>query len=106
VNRGELWTVSGGIYATKPRPELIVQDDLFSATASVVVVPLTTTVADAPIGRIAVPTTTGIAQSSFAMIDKITTMRRSNLGARVGRVSSTLMAEVERSLMVFLGLAS
>jgi mRNA interferase MazF len=106
VNRGELWTVSGGVYATKPRPALIIQDNLFSATDSVVVIPLTTTITDAPIARIAIPTTTGIAQPSFAMIDKITTVRRSNLGARVGRVSATLMADIERSLMVFLGLAS
>jgi mRNA interferase MazF len=106
VNRGELWTVSGGVYAAKPPPALIIQDDLFSATEAVVVVPLTTTVTDAPIARVAVPTTTGIAQSSFAMIDKITTVRRSNLRIQVGHVSATLMADIERSLMVFLGLAS
>jgi PemK-like, MazF-like toxin of type II toxin-antitoxin system len=46
-----------------------------------------------------VPTTTGIAQPSFAMVDKITTVRRSNLGTRIGRVSATLMADIERSLM-------
>jgi mRNA interferase MazF len=32
-------TVSGGVYAAKPRPALIIQDDLFSATESVVVSP-------------------------------------------------------------------
>ena len=107
MNRGELWTVSGGVYAAKPSPAIIVQDDLFSATESVVVIPLTATpVAGVAIARIAIPMTTGIAQPSFAMVDKITTVRRSNLGARIGRVSSTLMADIERSLMVFLGLAS
>lgn len=106
MNRGELWTVSGGVYAAKPRPALIIQDDLFSATESVTVIPLTTTTAEAPTARVAVPATTGIAQPSFAMIDKITTVRRSNLGTRVGRVSTTLMADIERSLIVFLGLAS
>jgi len=106
VTRGELWTVSGGVYAAKPRPALIIQDDLFDATESVVVLPLTTTVADAPITRVAIPTTTGITQPSFAMIDKITTVRRSNLGTRIGRVPTTIMADIERSLMVFLGLAS
>ena len=91
MNRGELWTVSGGVYASKPRPAIIVQDDLFSETDS----------------RVAVPNdeTTKIADPSFAMIDKITTVRRSNLGARIGRVPSALMADIERSLMVFLGLA-
>jgi mRNA interferase MazF len=91
VNRGELWTVSGGVYAAKPRPAIIVQDDLFSETDSVVAVPN--------------DETTKIADPSFAMIDKITTVRRSNLGARIGRVPSALMADIERSLMVFLGLA-
>ncbi|MBV9088572.1 MAG: type II toxin-antitoxin system PemK/MazF family toxin [Mycobacteriaceae bacterium] len=108
MNRGELWTVSGGVYAARARPAIIIiQDDLFSATDSVVVIPLTTTVTDTPISRVAVPNdeTTKIAQPSFAMIDKITTVRRSNLGARIGRTPSALMAEIERSLMVFLGLA-
>ena len=107
MNRGELWTVSGGVYAAKPRPAFIVLDDLFSETDSVVVIPLTTTVTDTPISRVAVPNdeTTKIADPSFAMIDKITTVRRSNLGARIGRVPSALMADIERSLMVFLGLA-
>jgi mRNA interferase MazF len=67
---------------------------------------MTTTMADAPTTRVAIPTTTGITQPSFAMIDKITTVRRSHLGARIGRVPTTLMADIERSLMVFLGLAS
>lgn len=107
MNRGELWTVSGGVYATKPRPAIIIQDDLFAATESVIVIPLTkTSVANAAVTRIEIPTTTGIAHPSFAMIDKITTVRRSNLGARIGRVSTTLMADIERSLMVILGLAS
>ena len=57
MNRGELWTVSGGVYAAKPRPALIIQDNLFSATESVVVIPLTTTVADVTIARIAIPPT-------------------------------------------------
>ena len=104
--RGELWTVSGGVYAKKPRPALIIQDDLFSATDSVVVIPLTAAVADAPVARVAIPTTTGITQASFAMIDKITTVRRSSLGARIGRVPTAMMADIERSLLVFLGLAS
>jgi mRNA interferase MazF len=39
------------------------------------------------------------------MIDKITTVRRANLATRIGRVPSANMADIERSLMVFLGLA-
>ena len=108
MNRGELWTVSRGVYATKPRPALIIQDDLFAATDSVVVIPLTTTEVAAPIARVAVAVDvlSGISRPSFAMVDKITTVRRTNLGSRLGRVSAAVMADVERSVMVFLGLAS
>jgi len=35
VNRGEIWTLAGGVYAAKPYPAVLVQDDLFDATSSV-----------------------------------------------------------------------
>jgi mRNA-degrading endonuclease toxin of MazEF toxin-antitoxin module len=47
VKRGEIWLVAGGVYASKPRPTLIVQDDHFE-TDSVTVCPSTTTDVDAP----------------------------------------------------------
>ena len=107
MNRGEIWTVAGGVYTSKPRPALIVQDDRFAATASVTVVPLTTTEVDAPLLRIPVPTTdtTGLGRPSFIMIDKLTTVRRGNVVERVGRIAASQMVDVERALIVFLGLA-
>jgi mRNA interferase MazF len=107
VNRGELWTVAGGVYASKPRPALIVQEDLFNATGSVTVVPLTTTLTDAPLLRVRVATSemSGLAQDSDIMVDKLTTVRRSNVQSRVGRLATDQLAEVERCLMTFLGLA-
>lgn len=107
MNRGEIWTVAGGVYASKPRPALVIQDDRFDATDSVTVLPLTTTTVDAPLLRITVAATamTGIRQDSHIMIDKLTTIRRSNLREHVGRVPSAQLVEAERALMVFLGLA-
>lgn len=107
MNRGEIWTAAGGVYAAKPRPVLIVQDDRFDATDSVVVVPLTTHVVDAPLARVPIPADdlSGIRHSSHAMIDKVTTVRRSSLGERTGRVTAAQMVEVERALLVFLGIA-
>ena len=46
--RGEIWTVAGGVYASKPRPAVIVQDDLFDSTLSVVVAPMTRQLIDVP----------------------------------------------------------
>ncbi|WP_262103471.1 type II toxin-antitoxin system PemK/MazF family toxin [Arthrobacter sp. Marseille-P9274] len=107
MNRGDIWTVAGGVYATKPRPALIIQDDRYDATDSVTVLPLTTSEVDAPLLRIGLqPTpTTGLQGASFIMIDKLTTVRRSNVQERVGRLPAAQLVEVERALMVFLGLA-
>ena len=39
------------------------------------------------------------------MIDKLTTVRRSNVHARVGRLTAEQLVEIERAMMAFLGLA-
>ena len=107
MNRGEIWTAAGGVYASKPRPVLILQDDRFDATESVVVVPMTTRNVQATLTRvpIAANALSGITQDSFAMVDKITTVRRTSLGARIGRAAAAQVVEVERSVLVFLGIA-
>jgi mRNA interferase MazF len=109
VTRGEIYTAAArGAYSGKPRPVLIVQDDRFDATASVTVCPFTTSPVDAPLIRISVePTdTNGLDRPSNLMVDKITTMPRSGLGERLGRLRDDELVQLNRSLMVFLGLAS
>jgi mRNA interferase MazF len=109
VNRGEIWTVAGGVYAAKPRPAVIVQDDLFDATSSVTVAPMTSTLLDAPLMRIRITggndRLSGLDHDSDVMIDKLTTVRRSNVRVRVGRLTAEQVVEVERAMMAFLGLA-
>lgn len=107
MKRGEIWTVAGGVYASKPRPALIIQDDRFDATDSVTVVPMTTTMIDAPLMRLPVlaTATTGLSQRSQLMVDKVTTVRRTAMRSRLGRLPAAMLVEVERALMVFLGLA-
>lgn len=107
MKRGEIWTVAGGVYASKPRPAVIIQEDLFDETASVTVVPLTTTFTDAPLLRIRIPSSdlSGLERDSDLMVDKLTTVRRANVQTRVGRLATDQLAEVERALMTFLGLA-
>ena len=107
MRRGELWTVAGGVYAAKPRPAVIVQDDAFELTESVTVAPLTTTLTDAPFLRLRIPADgiAGLTQDSDVMVDKLTTVRRSNVQVRIGRLSSQQMVELERLMMTFLGMA-
>ena len=108
MNRGEIWTASAGSgYVGKPRPVVIVQDDRFDATASVTVCAFTTDPIDAPLIRllIAADEVTGIRESSRLMVDKMTTIPRSNLGERIGKLSEDDMIRLSRALVVFLGLA-
>jgi mRNA interferase MazF len=107
VRRGEIWTASAHQgYAGKPRPVIIVQDNRFDATDSVTFCPLTTDTAAIPLLRIPLQpnATNGLAAPSSIMIDKITTVHRSKLGQRIGKASTTEMLQIERALLVFLGM--
>jgi mRNA interferase MazF len=105
MRRGDIVTIAGGVYAKKPRPALIVQDDRFDATSSLTVCPFTSTEVDAPLLRVPVPAdeANGLDHDSFLMVDKMTTIRRSNVRTVIGRVEPTTLIEFERRLLVFLG---
>lgn len=108
MNRGEIWTAAAGSgYAGKPRPVVIVQDDRFDATDSVTVCAFTTDPTEAPLFRLLVgPTASnGLHEACSMMIDKITTVRRSKLRERVGRLASEDVVRLDRAIVVFLGLA-
>ncbi|MEI8083956.1 MAG: type II toxin-antitoxin system PemK/MazF family toxin [Actinomycetes bacterium] len=108
MRRGDIWTVAGGPgYAGNPRPVLILQDDRYDATDSVTICPLTSTELAAPLFRIAIASgnPTGLAVDSYAMTDKITTVKRTRLGHRLGQATDEQMIRVDRAIVVFLGLA-
>lgn len=104
VQRGEVWTVTGGVYAHKPRPAVVVQDGVFGRIGSVTVCPMTTLPAGSPLVRIPVEPTdqNGLGQSSYLMVDKITTTSRRKLHARLGVLAAEQLAKVERALLVYL----
>lgn len=105
--RGDIALVAGGTYASKPRPAVVIQDDLFDSTDSLTVCPLTTTDVDAPLLRMAIQADahTGITSASYIMVDKLTTVRRSHASRRIGQLDAAQMLELERRIVVFLGLA-
>ena len=108
MKRGEVWTVSGGTdYAGKPRPAVILQDDSFDATGSITVCPLTTNPTDAPLLRPVVEPndTNGLRALCRLMVDKITTVPKARIGARVGRLDDEDVMRLNRAVLVFLGLA-
>jgi mRNA interferase MazF len=108
VKRGETWTVSGGAdYAGKPRPAVIIQDDDFDATQSVTICVFTSDPTDAPLFRILIEPTerNGIHAPSRLMVDKLTTVPKSKVGSRIGRLDDEDLVRLNQALVVFLGLA-
>jgi mRNA interferase MazF len=108
VTRGEVWTAAGGKdYAGKPLPVVIVQDDRFDATSSITICAFTSDPTEAPLFRLVVEATekNGLATVSRLMVDKLTTVPKTKLGKRIGRLSDDDMVRLNRALMIFLGLA-
>jgi mRNA interferase MazF len=108
LRRGEIWTVSGGKdYAGKPRPAVIIQDDRFDGTDSVTICGFTRDLTDAPLFRLPVEpsATNGLSITSRIMVDKVTTVPRSKIGSRVGRLAAEDMVRLNRAVLVFLGIA-
>lgn len=108
MKRGEIWTVAGGSgYAGKPRPAVIVQDDRFAKTGSVTICAFTTDSTEAPIFRLLVEASdaNGLAAACRLMVDKLVTIPRSKVRARIGRLEDEDMVRLNRAMMVFLGLA-
>jgi mRNA interferase MazF len=108
MKRGEVWTVAGaGDYGGKPRPVVIVQDDRFDATASATVCAFTSDPTEAPLIRLLVEPSerNGLNTISRLMVDKITTVPKSKLGTRIGRLADPDMMRLNRAMLIFLGLA-
>ncbi len=86
---------------------VIVQDDRFDSTASVTVCPLTTNPVEAPLSRTPIEPSVlnGLDRPSRVMVDKVTTVPRAGLKERLGHLRDEDLIQLNRSLIVFLGLA-
>ena len=108
MRRGDILTVAGGRdYAGKPRPIVVVQDDSFDATDSITVCAFTTDETEAPLFRLPVEPTdrNGLFATTRLMVDKITTVPKSKVGAQIGRLDDEDILRLNRAILVFLGLA-
>lgn len=104
--RGDLVTIALQGDFGKLRPALVIQADWFAAHSSVTVLPVTSTLVDAPLLRITLQPSAdnGLQQHSQIMVDKAMTVQRDKLGPAFGRIDADTLVEVERCLAVFWGL--
>ncbi|MGH8317713.1 MAG: type II toxin-antitoxin system PemK/MazF family toxin [Steroidobacteraceae bacterium] len=108
LRRGDVVTVAlPGDYG-KPRPAVVVQADLFNATHnSVTLLPMTSTIVDAPLFRMTIDPNrrNGLTHVSQIMIDKVITIPREKVGSAVGHLADESLIRVGRALAVWLGIA-
>lgn len=108
MRRGDIVLATASGDYGKPRPALVIQSDLFNEThASIVLCLITSHLLDAPLFRITVHPSerNGLQASSQIMVDKIVAIRREKIRTRIGVLDEEAMLRVNRSLMLFLGLA-
>lgn len=108
MNRGDIWTAAGGgDYVGKPRPVVIVQDDRFDMTNSITVCAFTSDPTEAPLFRLPIEPSerNGLLAPCRLMVDKVTTVSRRRIGARIGRLADDDMVRLNRAILVFLGIA-
>ena len=109
VKRGDLVVVTvAGDYG-KPRPAVVVQADVFNEThASVTVVPVTSTLVDAPLFRLTLEPspTNGLRSLSQIMVDKVTTVRRARIGSTIGHIEDDTLLRLSRALALWVGIAA
>jgi mRNA interferase MazF len=109
MRRGDIWTVAGGKdYAGKARPVVILRDDSFDGTESITICAFTTDDTDAPLFRLPVEPNerNGLRITCHLMVDKVTTVPKSKVGAHIGRLDDEDILRLNRAVLVFLGLAT
>jgi mRNA interferase MazF len=91
----------------KPRPAVILQDDRIYPTDSITICPLTSDPSDAPLFRLSVEPSeeNGLRSVSRLMVDKISTVERTKLGTRTGRLAQKDIVRLNRAVLVFLGIS-
>jgi mRNA interferase MazF len=107
VKRGDFVTIVLQGDFGKLRPALVIQADHFATLPIVTVLPLISTVLDAPLLRITVEPDAynRLSKPSQVMTDKAMTVKRDKVGSVIGTASDEIMLSVSRALAVFLGIA-
>lgn len=107
MRRGDLVTIALQGDFGKPRPALVIQSDQFDAHATVTVLPVSSTLTDTPLFRLLVDPAreNGLRERSQVMVDKVMTVKRDKIGRVIGRLDDDTMIAVNRSLLLWIGLA-
>ena len=108
LRRGTVVTVaSAGVYSGKPRQVVVVQADRWlQAHPNVTLCPLTSTLVEAPLVRIAVAPSgrNGLRKPSQLMVDKLFTVPIAAIGGSLGPLEPQRLTELDLALRGWLEL--
>ena len=99
----DIYTTAGGTYSSKPRPSVIIQSVGFDEFDSLTVIPMTS-VSGASKFRIKIEPSelNNLGSIGYVMIDKLTTIRKKDIGTYIGHVDDEYIDAIEKSLHVWL----
>ena len=108
MKRGDIVTVALQGDFGKPRPALILETDLLAPTKHVILCTGTSTLREnVELRRVLVSPTdaNGLRSPTQFQLDKVTAVQRAKCGEVIGRIDGESMEQVNRVLLVLLGLA-
>ncbi len=100
MKHGEIWTVAAGKgYSDKPRPVVILQDNPFDATDCITICAFTTDPTDAALFHLPIEPneTNGLRTLCRLIVDKITTVPKAKIGARIGHLDDEDVVRLNRA---------
>ena len=104
TKRGGLFTVSLPVDYGKPRPALVIQNDLLNELDSLVLCPVSSDLRTADFRVTVEPSAeNGLRQTSQVMVEKLSTLPRSKVGETFGRLEVEKMRAVDRAMMLVIG---
>lgn len=108
MRRGDVVVVIMGGEIGKPRPALVVQaDELGERTTTVLLCPMSSDTADTTLLRPQVEPSpeNGLRARSQIMTDKLAAVSRTRIRDVIGHLEAAAMEDMDRALLVVLGLA-
>lgn len=108
MKRGDTVIATGPGFGKKPRPFVVVQSDEYAVLPTLIMLPITTDLADPP-SRLRVPLTpdsvNGLRIPSEVSVDLPVTTKVDKVHQHIGQLTRGDMARVERALGLVLGFA-
>ncbi len=104
LSYGDVVLAAGGIYSTKPRPVLIIQNEKCYTGESVLVIPFTSKENAEIETRVPVSPTAqnGLDKGCFLEVDKLSAIRSNSISEKIGVIEEEYIEQAKKQLITLL----